>query len=149
MSKTDRIEKQVRLRAPQPRVWRAITDSQEFGTWFQAKVDGPFVAGTSVGGRSTYPEPEDARFIFAVETIEPETLFSFRWGPPEADPSNGAQDPSRLVEFRLETIDGGTMLTIVESGFDTVALERRAETYSGNVEGWNIQAENIRQHVGG
>ena len=53
MSTTDRIEKQVLLRAPQDRVWRAITDSQEFGTWFRAKVDGPFVAGGAVGGRST------------------------------------------------------------------------------------------------
>ena len=42
---TDRIEKTVLLRAPLARVWRAVSDAKEFGTWFGVEFDGPFVAG--------------------------------------------------------------------------------------------------------
>jgi uncharacterized protein YndB with AHSA1/START domain len=41
---TDRIEKRVMLRASLDRVWRAISDSEEFGRWFGVRFDGPFVA---------------------------------------------------------------------------------------------------------
>lgn len=43
---TDRIEKSAVLRAPLDRVWRAISDSEQFGTWFGMRVDGPFAAGS-------------------------------------------------------------------------------------------------------
>jgi uncharacterized protein YndB with AHSA1/START domain len=35
------IEKQIELKAPLSRVWRALTDYREFGEWFRVKLDGP------------------------------------------------------------------------------------------------------------
>ena len=47
---TDRIERKILLRAPRSRVWRALTDSAEFGTWFGVKVEGAFAPGATVPG---------------------------------------------------------------------------------------------------
>src|SRR5712664_3142697 len=95
---TDRIEKQVVLRAPQDRVWHAISDSTQFGTWFGVEFDGPFVAGKRMTGRmvptkidaevAKMQEPYKGRTMeWTVETIEPMRLFSFRWHPFAIDPN--------------------------------------------------------------
>jgi len=150
MTNTDRIEKKIVLRAPRARVWRAITDSREFGTWFRAVLDGPFVAGERVTGRITYPGYEHLTMELLVEKVEPERLFSFRWHPNAVEPGTDyAKEPTTLVEFRLEEVTEGTQLTIVESGFDALPAERRAEAYRGNDEGWTEQVRNIAAHVGG
>jgi uncharacterized protein YndB with AHSA1/START domain len=148
MPSTNAIEKQIFLRAPRARVWRALTDAREFGTWFGVSLDDPIEAGTWVTGRITHPGYEHLRFQMLVERLEPEVLFAYRWHPyaidPEVDYSN---EPTTLVEFRLEDADGGTTLTLVESGFDGVPLDRRAEAFRMNEQGWAQQMENIRRHV--
>jgi uncharacterized protein YndB with AHSA1/START domain len=57
-------------------------------------------------------------------------------------------EPTTLVEFRLEEVDGGTRLTVVESGFDHIPAGRRAEAYRMNEGGWTSQVRNIARHVG-
>ncbi len=49
----DRIEKRIELKAPVSRVWRALTDSREFGEWFRVKLEEPFVVGQPVRGQIT------------------------------------------------------------------------------------------------
>ena len=43
----DRIEKRITLRAPRTRVWRALSESSQFGAWFGMKFEGPFEARPS------------------------------------------------------------------------------------------------------
>jgi len=52
-----------------------------------------------------------------------------------------------LVVFELWDVPEGTLLTVVESGFDQVPLARRAEAWRKNDEGWAIQMENVERHV--
>ena len=52
---TDRIEKTTVLRVPRSRVWRALTDSKEFGSWFGVRMEGAFTAGARVQGAITHP----------------------------------------------------------------------------------------------
>jgi len=150
MTVTDRIEKQILLRAPRARVWRALTDAGEFGTWFRVALDDEFTVGARVTGRVTYPGYEHLRFQVFVERMEAESRFSFRWHPhpvePEEDDSNR---PTTLVEFRIEETAGGTLLTVVESGFDHLPADLRDEAFRRNSEGWEIQMQNIRDHVAG
>jgi uncharacterized protein YndB with AHSA1/START domain len=148
MSTTDRIEMKIRLRAPRARVWRALTDFREFGEWFRVKLEGPFVPGTTVRGQVTYPGYEHVRMEVLVERLDPETCFAYRWHPAAIDPKlDYAAEPTTLVEFRLADEGAGTLLTIVESGFDRLPASRRAEAFRMNDQGWTIQAENIRRHV--
>jgi uncharacterized protein YndB with AHSA1/START domain len=144
----DRIEKTIRLRAPRARVWRAITNAEEFGTWFGVRLDAAFVPGAWISGRITTPGYDHLTMNILVETIAPEHLFSYRWHPCAIDPKvDYSAEPTTLVEFRLDDVPEGTRLTVSESGFDAVPLERRAEAYRMNEEGWSAQVENIARHV--
>jgi uncharacterized protein YndB with AHSA1/START domain len=142
------IEKHVMLDAPVSRVWRALTDHNEFGSWFRVKIDGPFVPGQVSRGHITYPGYEHLKWEATVETMEPERLFSFTWHPYAIDPDTDySSEPTTLVEFRLEAKDGGTLLTVTETGFDAIPKERRFEAYRSNDGGWTEQMDNIRRHV--
>lgn len=171
MAQYDKIEKRVTLRAPVGRVWKALTDAGEFERWFGVKLEGAFVTGKTITG--TFDEglnesaiteyqkklglapskvrlPEKNAVFCTVERIEPEHYFAFRWIPygidAEADPKN---EPTTLVEFRLEKVAEGTLLTIVESGFDRVPAHRRERAFRMNEGGWAAQAENIKKYVEG
>lgn len=172
MESSDRIEKQVRLRAPVARVWNAIADAKEFGRWFGVQLDGELVAGKAITGTFPVDPAMEAMIVEAqkrtglapskvklpgphtvfctVERIEPMRYFSFRWIPygidAEADPAN---EPTTLVEFRLEETAEGTLLTIVESGFDRVPAHRRERAFRMNEGGWAGQAENLRKYAEG
>lgn len=143
-STTDRIEKQILLKAPRARVWRALVDSGEFGDWFKMNVDGPFVEGRGVKGHLTYPGYEHVTLDLVVERIEPETRFAYRWHPNAVEPGvDYSGERMTLVEFTLEEKPGGTLLTVVESGFDSIPIERRAKAIKSNEGGWVGQMKAI------
>jgi len=147
-SSTDQIRKEVVLQAPRARVWRALTDSKEFGAWFRIDFQEPFRAGAPISGRVTYPGYEHHTAVFLVEKIEPERLFSFRWHPHAVDPEvEYAKEPTTLVEFMLEEVKGGTNLTVVESGFDAIPAARRATAFKMNDGGWAVQVQNIAEYL--
>jgi uncharacterized protein YndB with AHSA1/START domain len=147
---TDRIEKETMVRAPRARVWRAITDSREFGKWFNAEMADPFVAGAPARGRITQPGYEHLVIEVQVERIEPERYFSFRWHPYAVDPQmDYSQEPTTLVEFELEETPQGTRIRVTESGFDQIPLARRAEAFRMNTGGWEAQLVNVAAYVDG
>lgn len=148
MTDTNTIEKEITLRAPRARVWRALTDAQEFGAWFGITIDGSFTAGQPVHGRMANPKYAHVDFEFVVETIAPEELFSYRWHPYAiAEGVDFSQEQKTLVEFHLSETPDGTMLRVIESGFDHVPAGRRAEAFLMNGKGWTAQVENIRRYV--
>jgi len=144
----DHIIKTIELRAPTSRVWRAISDYNEFGQWFRVKLDGPFKLGAVSTRKMTYPGYEHYSWLAVVERMEHERLLSFRWvhSDDKAAP-DFSKDPTTLVEFRLEPIPDGTRLTISESGFESLPDPKRLEILRGNAKGWEIQANNIAAHV--
>ena len=156
---TDRIEKKVVLQAPRERVWRAISDAREFGAWFGVAFDGAFAAGARLTGRVT-PTRVDAEvarsqepyagktFEIVVDRIEPMRLLSFRWHPFAVEPGvDYTNEPSTLVVFELQEAAGGTLLTITESGFDRIPLERRAQAFTANDQGWAAQTRLIEKYL--
>jgi uncharacterized protein YndB with AHSA1/START domain len=156
---TDRIEKEVLLRAPLDRVWRAISDSEEFGRWFGVRFDGPFVAGEPVNGVMTPTDVDEtvaaSQEPYAGEAgkwyivaVEPPRRFAYRWHPYAVDPdADYSAEPTTLVEFTLIEADDGVLLRIVESGFDAIPAERRVSAYEANSEGWTIQTELVRKYL--
>jgi uncharacterized protein YndB with AHSA1/START domain len=145
---TDRIEKQVELRVPVARAWRAIGDSAEFGSWFGARFEDPFVRGARVKGRVTHPGFEHLTMELDVEELVPQRSLAFRWHPYAVDPKvDYSTEPTTRVEFRLEAAAFGTRVTIVESGFDQIPAARRAEAFRMNEGGWTQQVQNLAHHV--
>ncbi len=142
------IEKVVDLAAPVSRVWRALTDHEEFGRWFRVKLDGPFKIGSLTTGRITYPGHEHVKWESLTEQMVPEGLFVFSWPPSAIDPATDYDATAKVtVEFRLQPIDQGTRLTIIESGFLQFPESKRLEILRSNKQGWDIQADNITAHV--
>jgi uncharacterized protein YndB with AHSA1/START domain len=145
---TDRIEKQIELKAPVSRVWRAITDHQQFGEWFKVKIDGPFVPGEISTGHITHPGYEHIQWDAEVKEMQPERYFAYAWHPYAVDPKvDYSSEPRTLVEFRLEPTDAGTLLKITESGFDKIPAHRRAEAFKMDDSGWTGQIKNIANYV--
>jgi uncharacterized protein YndB with AHSA1/START domain len=150
VTSTDRIEKQIHIKAAPARVWRALTDHKEFGAWFGVELTEPFVAGKTTRGRITAANCGHENLIMQVVTqkIEPPRYFSFLWHPYAVDPKvDYAKEKPTLVEFHVEPSDGGTLLRVTESGFDSVPAARRDEAFRMNSNGWAEQLKRIDRYV--
>jgi uncharacterized protein YndB with AHSA1/START domain len=151
-SDTDRIERSIVINAPLERVWRAVANAEEFGAWFGVNLKGmSFAPGQRTRGHITHPGYEHIWFDVAVERVEPQELLSFRWHPFAIDPAVDYSDEEpTLVTFTLQDAPGkGTLLTVVESGFDKVPPHRRLEAFRMNSQGWDAQMQNIARHLNG
>jgi len=156
---TDRIEKTILLRAPLKRVWRALSDSTEFGTWFGMRFNAPFAPGatmTAVIVPTTVNQEvakmqkpyEGIAFEIKIEQMQPERLFSFRWHPGAVEPGfDYSSEPTTLVVFTLQKIPSGVQLTVSESGFDQIPLARRAKAFSANEGGWTLVIKLIEEYL--
>lgn len=150
MSDTNKIEKSVVLRAPRSRVWRAISDAREFGTWFRVKLETPFEVGKIAHGQITYPGYEHVKFVAHIDALEPEQRMAMRWHPNAIDPAaDYSAEPMTTVVFRLEDVPEGTRLTVTETGFDKLPPDRRELAFRSNDGGWAEQMKNIEHHVAG
>ena len=155
----DRIEKRLFLHASQERVWLAISDAKQFGSWFGMELNGTFAAGAHVTGkiRPTTADVEVAKMqekytgtpvSFFVERVEPMRVLSFRWHPFALDPAvDYSKEPMTLVTFTLEPAEGGTNLTVVESGFDAIPIARRADAFEANEEGWSLILQLVEKYI--
>jgi uncharacterized protein YndB with AHSA1/START domain len=156
---TDKIEKKILLHAPRKRVWRALSDSAEFGHWFGMKFDGPFAPGAIMRGvivptkvdaevASAQKKYDGTPFEITIDQMEPERLFSFRWHPGAVDPGiDYSAEPTTLVVFALEEVDKGVMLTVTESGFAQIPLARRAKAFAANEQGWTMVMKLIEEYL--
>jgi uncharacterized protein YndB with AHSA1/START domain len=156
---TDYIEKKILLRAPRSRIWRALSNSTEFGSWFGMKFDGPFAPGATMRGvivpttvnaevAAGQKKYEGTAVEITIEQMEPERLLSFRWHPYAVEPGvDYSAEPTTLVVFAMEEVAGGVMLTVTESGFDRIPLARRAKAFSANDSGWSAMVKVLEEYV--
>jgi uncharacterized protein YndB with AHSA1/START domain len=125
----DRIERTVELAAPPEKVWAALTTAEGLAAWFgdEAAID------PRPGGSAWMKWNEGHTAQMRVERVEEPRVFGFTWhifGLPDDDPRR------TYVEFTLEPADGGTRLTVVESGFAQLSAEAFHEAFDGNTRGW-------------
>ena len=145
---TDRIEKRFEVQAKRSRVWKAISDASQFGTWFGVQFDRPFAPGTPIVGRITLKGYENAAMELEIDRIEPEAYFSYRWHPYALDSKiDYSKEATTLVEFRLEEHAGGTVVFITESVFYKLPASRRAEAFRMNDGGWTSQSKKLAAYV--
>jgi uncharacterized protein YndB with AHSA1/START domain len=159
VSSTDRIERELLIRAPQERVWRALSDAAEFGDWFGIELDGEFAPGATMVGRikptsadtevaAIQKRHEGKQLTLVVDRIEPRRLFSYRWHPFAIDPTvDYSSEPMTLVTFTLEPQGEHTLVRVVETGFDAIPLARRADAFEANDEGWELMVSVLGKHL--
>src|SRR4029077_7746375 len=141
---SDQMEEQVVLPSPRARVWRALTNAEELGAWFGANITGATItSGAHVVGHMTIPGYEHVAFDIIIDEMVAERRFSWRWHPGAIDPKVDYSAEARtLVTFTLEDApNGGTLLRVVESGFDALPAARRGSAFTGNSKGWQGQLQ--------
>jgi uncharacterized protein YndB with AHSA1/START domain len=156
---TDQIQKKILLRAPRARVWKALTDSAEFGAWFGMKFDAPFQLGATMRGvivptsvdqkiAAAQKPHEGIPFEIVIDRMEPERVFAYRWHPGAVEPGvDYSAEPMTLVTFELEEAPEGIMLTVTETGFDQIPLSRRAKVFQANEQGWTMVVTLIEKYL--
>lgn len=149
MHSSDRIERKILLNVPRSTVWRVVANAEAFGQWFGVALEGKrFVAGERTQGQITFEGYKHLLWDVKVERVEPERVFSFRWHPYAVDPTvDYSGEPTTLVQFELEDMDGGTLLKVVESGFDNIPEYRRLKAFRMNGRGWDEQMSNIERFL--
>ncbi len=141
------IERQIEIKAPIAKVWKALTDSQLFGQWFKANFQSEFVAGKTTKAKNT-SKGFEMDMSFHIKEIKPQFYFSYAWTPFPMDQSfDYSKEEPTLVEFFLEQTATGTLLKVKESGFNKVTASRRAEAFRMHTGGWEAQLKNIEKFL--
>lgn len=145
----DSVTRQVWIDAEPQRVWDALTTAATFGEWFRVNLDGPFAVGETTTGKMTYPGHEGVPWISVTDVMDAPRRFVFRW--PDCPPGDdaGPDNVWLTVEFLLDPQDGGTRVTVTETGFAALPEDRRVSMLRDNAEGWRIQTANLKRHVEG
>jgi uncharacterized protein YndB with AHSA1/START domain len=143
------VERSMLVRAPRSRVWQALTNIQEFSKWFGVEAEGEFTPGAHVRMVSTHEGYKGLEFFVDVVKMEAPETFSWRWHPGSKQAGEDTSgEPTTLVEFRLTEAEGGTLVTVVESGFDGLSLARRTRVFEENAKGWEIQLASLSRYAG-
>ena len=144
----DRIDRTIDIQAPPERVWRALTDAAELSSWFKVEIEGPIAPGAEIWMTSLMPGHEGTRFPVRIVELTPPRRMVWQWPPGEVDPgADYSRDPRTTVTFTLEPSTQGTRLTLSETGFDAISLERRAKAFADNSQGWSEVLVWLQQYV--
>jgi Activator of Hsp90 ATPase homolog 1-like protein len=58
-----------------------------------------------------------------------------------------SHEPTTLVVFTLKEVANGVMLTVTESGFHQIPLERRAKAFQANEQGWGMVVKLMEKYL--
>jgi uncharacterized protein YndB with AHSA1/START domain len=148
VSPLTRIDRQITINAPIERVFRALTDAAELSSWFQVRIEGTLSPNRDVWMTSVHPDHAGQRFRVRIAAVEPPRRLVWQWHPGEVDPNvDYSREPMTTVTFTLEPSNGGTRLTVSETGFDEITLARRAKVYQDNSQGWAEVLVWLQRHV--
>jgi uncharacterized protein YndB with AHSA1/START domain len=132
-----RIDRSITIKASPERVWRALTTPAELSAWFKVQIEGELAPNTEVWMTSTHAGYEGQRFHVRIVELSPPHRLVWQWHPGEVDPNvDYSREPRTTVTFALEPVAGGTKVNLSETGFDAIALARRAKVFADNSQGW-------------
>jgi uncharacterized protein YndB with AHSA1/START domain len=139
---TDRIEREIRIDAPQERVWAVLTEAEHVAGWFgdTAELD------LRPDGKAAFGW-EGSTFHAVLERVEPPSFFSYRWARKAGEqPADGN---ATLVEFTLSSRGSGTLLTVVETGFASLLVteQEQAEAAEENTKGWASELAELQEYA--
>jgi uncharacterized protein YndB with AHSA1/START domain len=148
IAELSRIDRTIEIAAPRERVWRALTNIDELSAWFQVKIEGAVAPGSEVWMTSVDPQYAGQRFRVRFKEFRAPHRLVWEWHPGAVDPAvDYSREPYTTVTFVLEPAKGGTRLSLSETGFDAIALERRAKVYADNNQGWAEVLVWLQKHV--
>ena len=148
ISEMSRVYRSIEIKAPPERVWRALTTKDELSAWFHVSIEGEIAAGQEVWMTMLHSDYAGVRFSVKFIELTAPSRFVWQWHPGAVDPTvDYSREPRTTVTFTLEPYAGGTRLSVAETGFDAISLERRAKVHQDNTQGWTEVVAWIRNHA--
>ena len=145
----DTIEREITVRAPKERVFKAITDPKQMVAWFPDAVEGTIEAGE----RPTLDFGDGFKVQIYVLAVDPHDYFAYNWVPcncaADAVLGDVLAEPHTLVEFRLQETPDGTIVRVKESGFASLPPESAEKLFGGNSEGWEYMMGRLETLLSG
>lgn len=144
MSTQNEIKRVVELPVSVERAWQAIATPAGMSGWFSESVEFDQKAGAVI----KFKWDEYGTKLGRVERIEAPHRFAFRWyaGEHETSTEMNASN-STVVEMELTPVEGGTRLTVTESGFAGLAPELQSAEYAENSSGWDVELRELVEHL--
>jgi len=141
------VRRTIAIAAPLEKVWAAITQAEHIARWFPQRAElAPVAVGA--GGVLHFDGHDD--LPITVEELDEPRMIAYRWSNSygeSADPLSVDPEHSTVFRFTLSPVDGGTELTVVETGFDTLADP------SGSMEdhrsGWDSELDELVAYLEG
>lgn len=129
------VTRTVLIRAHRSAVWEALTTPELIAEWFG---DTATLDRLAVGGKGIFGWVDFGDVPIEIVEVEEPVAFAFRWG-------NDRGDETTLVRFTLDEVPEGTLLTVVETGFDALpgGDERRRTRANENRQGWDSELDEL------
>ncbi|WP_144876036.1 SRPBCC domain-containing protein [Microbacterium sp. 1.5R] len=111
------VRRAIRIDAPRGSVWRAVTEAEHVARWFGR----PALEGAGVGATGVIDFGSDDIVPLRIEALDEPRSITYRWNSDDALGSHPAEIDERtstVFTFTLDEVEGGTLLTVVESGFE-------------------------------
>jgi uncharacterized protein YndB with AHSA1/START domain len=127
------VRRTIRIDAPVEKVWAAVTEPAHISQWF-GHVE---LSGAGAGAAGTISWPDRDPIPLRIESFDPPRSVAYRWNNDDAldtVPEALEADRATVFTFTLEPLDGGTQLTVVETGFD--ATSDPAANMADHANGW-------------
>ena len=141
------VTRAVTIAAPVEKVWAAITEPRHIARWFGQRA---VLDELAVGARGVFSFDGYGDFPVRIDELEPLRAIAYRWSNDNAralDPRDVDPEHSTVFRFTLEPIAEGTWLTLVESGFGTLADP--VASLEGNRGGWTSELDELVAYVEG
>ena len=134
------VRRSIDIAASPAAVWQAVTDPAHISLWFgTTELD-----GAGVGATGTMSFPGYATIPLRVEALDEPRSITYRWNNDDAlgtAPDRIDDDSSTLFTFTLEPSDGGTRLTVVETGFEKTS--KPAVNLAEHAKGWVSELDKL------
>ncbi|MVA74521.1 hypothetical protein GC722_00495 [Auraticoccus sp. F435] len=135
------VRRSIHIAAAPEAVWRAVTEPELISRWFgAAELD-----GRGPGAAGTLSWPGNPPIPFRVEAVDAPRSISYRWSNDDAASSTVDEARSTVFTFTLEPVDGGTRLTVVETGFETTSDPTL--TMEQHRQGWDSELDELVELV--
>jgi len=134
------VRRTIRIAAPVEKVWRAVTEPEHISRWFGRTV----LDGAGAGATGTMTFDGYGEIPIRVEAVDAPRSVSYRWSNDDAVRRAGEmidEATTTVFTFSLDEIDGGTELTVVETGFDRTS--NPAANMADHAEGWVSELDKL------
>lgn len=140
------VSRTIRIAAPVDRVWAAITEPEHISQWFGESV----LTGRRAGATGSLHWDDYGTIPVRIESVDAPRSISYRWSNDDAAralPTEVDDAVSTVFTFTLEAVEGGTQLTVVETGFETTSDP--VGNLASHRDGWDSELDELVAYVEG